>query len=99
MKKRRIQAEKPYIKKVSPVFWKECIKCKEQFKGHYGWKFMLTTINTDALLIEEVKDSYYICCDCAKTQEDAVLIRENLINRKLKASQRMFAGTFHPPAN
>ena len=51
------------IRRIFPIFWKECYICKKEFKLERGWK---VTINGPRPLV------YFICGRC-KTSHDEVL--------------------------
>jgi len=58
---------KKYPREVTPFFWKECDKCRNQFKKEKMW--FSVTPSYDHLLYGETKR--YLCKECAPTMEIA----------------------------
>jgi len=67
MEKRSVTSNVKNVKMISPIFWKYCCKCKQEFRGNYGWKFNLYYGGGG----DFYSKTYYVCSECANTEEEA----------------------------
>jgi len=74
MVKREVRKDTPIpnVHKITPFLWKYCCRCKQEFRGSYGWRFEVGEyLGADR---GSWSENRYICSDCAKTEEEAEMI-------------------------